>query len=339
LSEQSGNRNPRRLSEAEREAREKRRRRKRIKKYLKFFGAWAALAAVIVLIIVLIASCVKSSSAKNRERRGAAKTAQSEQGSMESQGTDRKESEETPSDPASETGTQPQTETHPASAVWNGETAEELIESGKAKKVVFLTFDDGPSPNTSRLLDILKKYDVKVTFFVVGWEENLMDTLKRESQEGHTVAVHSFTHNYSYIYTDDSVFWDDNAQMRDIITEQTGIVPDLMRFPGGASNHVSADYNSGIMTRLTGSVEDHGYDFVDWNVSSGDGGATAETSQIYQNVIDGIEKMDISVVLMHDSHDYTVDAVEDIIKYCLDRGYTLLPLHKGIFTCHHGVWN
>lgn len=336
-------RRTRKHTKAEREERLRRKRMRKIKKYIRFFAAWGLLLAVIILIIVLIVSCASKARASHNQNdpvgqkteavtgeggASAENGASAESGaSEEAQNKDQTESESTTE------------ETSPAPAAWDGVTAEEMIEKGLASKVVFLTFDDGPSENTSHLLDILKAHNVQATFFVVGWDESKFDMITREHAEGHTVAVHSLTHQYSLIYTADDVFWDDNAKMNDIIEERTGVRADLMRFPGGASNHVSADYNSGIMTRLTEQALERGYDYVDWNVSSGDGGATDSTAQIYENVTQGIEKNDISVVLMHDSHDYTVAAVDDIIKYCEDYGYTMLPLHKGIFTCHHGVWN
>ncbi len=327
------NRFSRPLTRAEIEERRRRKRMRKIKKYVRFFAAWGVLLLVIALIIVLIVSCATKARSSRNERNP---QGQETEAGTDINGTDGADGETGTADEETTEETTPETT---AAQVWDGVTAEEMIEKGLATKVVFLTFDDGPSENTSRLLDILKKYDVKVTFFVVGWDESKFDMITREHEEGHTVAVHSLTHQYSLIYTADDVFWDDNAQMNDIIEARTGVRSDLMRFPGGASNHVSADYNDGIMTRLTEQALDRGYDYVDWSVSSGDGGATDSTAQIYENVISGIEAMDISVVLMHDSHDYTVDAVEDIVVYCLDHGYTLLPFHKGIYTCHHGVWN
>ena len=320
MSEQNGERKP--LTRAQKEARLKRKKARRRKKIIRFCVAWGALIAVIILVIVLLVSCIKSCSASSQKA---------------SEETTTEETLET----ETETTTEEETTTSSVEALheWDGVTAEEMIENGDATKVVFLTFDDGPGENTSRLLDILAKYDVKVTFFCVGWQEEYFDNITRAYNEGHTIAVHSFLHTYEIIYTDTQTFWDDNQKMKDIIVERTGAEPDLMRFPGGSSNHVSASYCEGIMTTLTEQTESKGYEYVDWNVSSGDGGATDVTAEVYQNVIDGIEAHDISVVLMHDSHDYTVNAVEDILTYCLDRGYTLLPLHKGIYTCHHGVWN
>ena len=202
--------------------------------------------------------------------------------------------------------------------------------------IVYLTFDDGPSKHTEDLLDILAKYDVKVTFFVVNYGYN--DVIGKEYAAGHTVGVHSATHDYHTIYASEEAYFEDLQAMNDIIYAQTGTYADLIRFPGGSSNTISS-FNPGIMTRLTKAVEERGYTYFDWNVSSEDAGGTTDPDVVYQNVIDGIKGRKNSVVLMHDSKGYTVEAVERIVTWCLDNGYELRPLTKDSPTAHHGVSN
>jgi peptidoglycan/xylan/chitin deacetylase (PgdA/CDA1 family) len=127
--------------------------------------------------------------------------------------------------------------------------------------------------------------------------------------------------------------------MSDIITEQTGKRPKLLRFPGGSSNTISKKYCSRIMSVLTKAVSDQGYKYFDWNVSSGDAGGTTSTSEVYNNVISGIQSHDISVVLQHDIKLFSVNAVEDIIVWGLANGYTFLPLTESSPAIHHGVNN
>ena len=201
---------------------------------------------------------------------------------------------------------------------------------------VYLTFDDGPSKHTQRLLDILDQYGVKVTFFVVNY--GYTDMIGREAAAGHSIGVHSATHDYNKIYASEEAYFADLQKMNDIIFEQTGAYSDLIRFPGGSSNTVSR-FNPGIMTRLVQAVTDRGYAYFDWNVSSGDAGITTDPDEIFRYVIEGISAHQVSVVLLHDSHGYTVDAMERILTWCLENHYVLLPLDHDGPTAHHRVNN
>lgn len=203
-------------------------------------------------------------------------------------------------------------------------------------RVIYLTFDDGPGRHTERLLDILDKYDVKATFFVINTSHTYL--IAEEFKRGHSVGIHCNTHDYRTIYKNEDAYFDDLEEMQSVILEQTGKRTSLLRFPGGSSNTVSC-FNKGIMTRLTEAVENKGYTYFDWNVSSGDAGRTTETSQVVENVISGIKKRDVSVVLQHDPKSFSVDAVEEIILWGLENGYTFLPLTSDSPTCHHGVVN
>ena len=206
-------------------------------------------------------------------------------------------------------------------------------------KVIYLTFDDGPGKHTERLLQILDQYDVKVTFFVCN--TGRLELLDDMVQAGHTVAIHSKSHNYSQIYSSDDAFFEDFNAMRDLITQYSGVAPTLSRFPGGSSNGVSKKYNVGIMTRLTQAVQDLGYQYVDWNIDSDDAGGTKTAEGVFQNVTEGIakSKRDHLVVLQHDIFGYSVDAVEQIILWGLENGYTFQALDATSPVCHHSVNN
>ena len=143
-------------------------------------------------------------------------------------------------------------------------------------KVIYMTFDDGPSRNTDRLLDILKKYNIKATFFVTDVFDAYEYCIKREYEEGHTVAVHSYTHNYARIYQSPEAYWNDFNLMNDVIEEQTGHRATLFRFPGGSSNTVSFNYCDGIMSTLAAQSRQKGLTYFDWNVESGDAGRTTD---------------------------------------------------------------
>ena len=99
--------------------------------------------------------------------------------------------------------------------------------------------------------------------FVVGNE--YPQQMKRIVEEGHSIAVHSVTHNYRQIYASREAYFEDIYGMQDIIRRNTGVTTTLMRFPGGSSNLVSS-FNEGIMTYLTEAVQDAGFQYFDWNV-------------------------------------------------------------------------
>ena len=204
-------------------------------------------------------------------------------------------------------------------------------------KIVYLTFDDGPGEYTSKLLDILSKYNVKATFFTVG--SGHPDLLKAEADAGHSIGIHSATHDYSKIYASEDAFFADLRKQQETIENATGIRTTLVRFPGGSSNTVSKSYCSGIMTKLTKDLTDMGYQYFDWNVTSGDAGETTNTSVVVQNVISGIQQHDVSIVLQHDIKGFSVNAVEQIIQWGLAHGYTFMPLTAESPTAHHGVNN
>lgn len=152
-----------------------------------------------------------------------------------------------------------------------------------SNKTIYLTFDDGPSPRTPEVLKILRDNGVKATFFVTHISGKSSHYMKDIVAEGHTIALHSYTHDYDKIYASEEAYFADLQQISDLVYSETGVRTNLIRFPGGSSNIVSR-FNPGIMTRLTQQVTDKGYVYFDWNVVSGDanrGGATAQ--QIINN--------------------------------------------------------
>lgn len=198
-------------------------------------------------------------------------------------------------------------------------------------KVIYLTFDDGPCAYTDYLLDVLAKYNVKATFFVVNRGHH--DILKRIAAEGHTLAMHCGEHVYSKIYASEEAYFDDLKTIQDVILEQTGQLSTIVRFPGGTSNDVSKHYNQGIMTRLSKMLDAMGYRYFDWNVTSGDAGETTDTEEIYLNIIGGIQQRNISIVLQHDIKMYSVEAVEKVIQWGLKNGYTFMALSNDSPAC------
>ena len=205
-------------------------------------------------------------------------------------------------------------------------------------KVICLTFDDGPSPLTERVLDTLDQYGVKATFFVTGAKSQYFYLLEREAREGHGIGVHSFSHDYNKIYSSSEAFWDDFEAMEKVIEEQTGSRTRLLRFPGGSSNTVS-DFNPGIMTQLVKEAEEKGYFYFDWNVSSGDAVTSLTADEVVKNVKEGVALCNTSVILCHDTKEFTADALEKIIIWGLENGYTFEPLTEESFGAHHAIYN
>ena len=196
------------------------------------------------------------------------------------------------------------------------------------EKTIYLTFDDGPSGHTEYLLDVLKRYDVKVTFFVVG-QRRRKDLIKRAFEEGHSIGVHSYTHAYEKIYASEAAFFEDFLATEEVIREQTGQYSTIFRFPGGSNNTVSR-FNRGIMTRLARIMEDMGYRYFDWNASSGDASAGSSNRAVeeYFGILCYRTKADVGpiVILQHDLNGNSVRAVELFIPWAQERGFTFLPL-------------
>lgn len=219
-------------------------------------------------------------------------------------------------------------------------TVQVLPKLSTTDKVIYLTFDDGPSRTiTPQILKILKEENVKATFFVINHDASLDYLILQEHQEGHTVAIHSYTHNYRQIYASETSYFNDLSMMSNKIEKITGEKPNLIRFPGGSSNTVSR-FNPGIMSRLTQEVMKRGYFYYDWNVPSGDAGEVKSSTQVYQNVIRNLNSK-TNVVLMHDFENnyYTLDALRNIIQYGKRMGYTFAPITENTPPIHHKVNN
>lgn len=193
---------------------------------------------------------------------------------------------------------------------------------------VYLTFDDGPSTETDRILDILKEYNVKATFFVIGkTDENSVKAYQRIVEEGHTLGMHSYSHQYAQVYASQEAFEDDLTSLQDYLFSITGMESTFYRFPGGSSNKVSKI----PMSDLIQCLKERNITYFDWNVSSGDASGTQLSSQtIINNVMNGINGAHKNyVVLFHDSaaKKTTVDALPEIIEQILAMEHTqILPI-------------
>lgn len=216
---------------------------------------------------------------------------------------------------------------------YSGEN-EVITEEDNGLKKVYLTFDDGPSIYTKDILDILKRYNVKATFFVTGMNTPLYDEyLQKILDDGHSLGIHTYSHVYSDVYESLESFQADFNKMRDYIKQQTGQDISLYRFPGGSGNNVvSAQTREQIMEWL----EAEGIKYFDWNVSSGDAEnriLSAET--IADNCIEGVKKCNTAIVLLHDAggKKSTIEALPLIIEGINQLDDTiLLPIDEETVT-------
>lgn len=192
-------------------------------------------------------------------------------------------------------------------------------------KVVYLTFDDGPSSkSTAKIIEILKLYDVKATFFVQG--KNVIknpESLKLIQDAGHTIGNHSFAHNYTLIYSDEDSFWEDFDKCQEAIHSVIGIYPELYRFPGGSTAAVAVNGETFVKSINT-ALLDQGMQHCDWNIDSGDAtSCLASVGQIKSNAFDQIGNKKNAVVLMHDTDSKisTIEALPEVIEHYLAMGY------------------
>ena len=207
---------------------------------------------------------------------------------------------------------------------------------------VALTFDDGPSANTTAVLDVLKQYNVKATFFILNYSEAYLPVVRRIIDEGHTLAIHSWSHDYSAIYTSADAYMNGVYQMHDKILKDTGYNAAIIRFPGGSSNTVSRKYCAGVMTALTARATTEGYSYYDWNVDSGDAdGSCMGKDYIVSNVKNGLKSGRVNVVLMHDSGPKTTtpQALPEIIADAQAKGFAFVPLSSAVTPVRHSVNN
>ena len=208
----------------------------------------------------------------------------------------------------------------------------EIVRSknGLEKKVCYLTFDDGPTSDvTPQVLDVLKKYNVKATFFCLGkMLEANPDIAKREYEEGHLVANHTFYHNYSDLYASSESFMKEINMTQDKIKEITGEEPfKLIRFPGGSHN---AGSFAAVKQEYKKVLKEKGFYYADWNCLNGDAEATLRSTDELINSVKKTALENNLIVLMHDASTKTTtpQALGSIIEYLKSKGYEFKRLDE-----------
>lgn len=208
------------------------------------------------------------------------------------------------------------------------------VKAEEAKKV-YLTFDDGPSRETEKVLDVLEKKGVKATFFSIGRDDDFSKSMyKRIVKEGHTLGMHSYSHIYKEIYGSLEGFKKDFQKISKLLYEVTGVRPVFYRFPGGSSNSV----NQFPVEEYSAFLSGQGVTYMDWNVIAANGTTDNVTKEeMVQSVMDGVARYDTSIVLLYDSADkkMTAKSLEAIIDSLQAGGYEILPLDYNTIPVHH----
>ena len=213
-----------------------------------------------------------------------------------------------------------------ANIVTGIDTEDNFAKAGDVHEV-YLTFNSVPGDNTEAILDVLAQYNVKATFFVVGSEEDDVEKVyQRIVNEGHTIGMHSYSNQYSLIYSSTDAFKQDYKKISDYLYELTGTRSSFYRFPGGSGNEIS-NVN---MAEFVHILNQEQIKFYDWNVSAGDASNSYTAADVQKNVLDGISKYKTSVVLLHDgpNKSTTVEALGPMIEALQSQGAKILPIDE-----------
>lgn len=220
------------------------------------------------------------------------------------------------------------------------ETVPEETHSG----TIYLTFDDGPSLSiTPQILDILKSNNISATFFIVDYEcgSEREELVKRAFNEGHTIALHGTSHQYSEIYSSLEALINNFETLQEKVFTSTGYRSYIIRFPGGSSNTVSKRYCTGIMTDAVEYFSTTDFVYFDWNVDSQDAGGAYSKEEIFENVTSTIKPNRSNIVLMHDSGSkkFTVEALQNIINWGIAEGYEFKAITQETPQVTHRIAN
>ncbi len=281
---------------------------------VKFFRRLISLVVLVIIIALIVAVCITGVSKSNLQDELTTTQNQLSEAQQQLDGT--KVSRIT-------TGDLPYQEMYPEMY------AEPAEEYKVADKTVYLTFDDGPSPVTERILDVLDKYNIKATFFTQGQaDENNLKTLKRIAESGHAIGVHTYTHDYLTIFANPEAFFSDfNLEYRQIY-ETTGVKPEICRFPGGTVNKYSELCRAQICAELLR----RGFSYYDWNATAVSSARGSSVDDLVKNGVDTGADRNRIIMLLHDSagETSTPQAVEKLIEYYQGKGYSFAKLTNDV---------
>ncbi|MBR5227325.1 MAG: polysaccharide deacetylase family protein [Clostridia bacterium] len=212
----------------------------------------------------------------------------------------------------------------------------------KTANKIYLTFDDGPSTNiTPKILDLLAKYDIKATFFILNYNNKKKEIIKRIIEEGHTLGIHGYSHDYESIYSSPDKCLENFILLKNKIYNDFCIDCNIVRFPGGSSNTVSKKYCTGVISNSLSLLAEHTLVYFDWNISSGDAGLTTDPNEVFNYVVNFLKPKRNNMVLMHDSSskEHTYLALENIILYAFKNNYCFEKITTDTIPVHHKIYN
>ena len=213
-------------------------------------------------------------------------------------------------------------------------TNKDLIENAyknlNPKKIAYLTFDDGPSKNTQRIIDVLSKNNVKGTFFFLGtnMEEN-PSIVKDVFEQGHSIGLHSYSHNYNQLYRKENGLIEDFNKAQLIYESITKEKTNIIRMPYGSKPTLKKEHIA--------QLEDNNYKFWDWNVDSNDSNSKGKNAEGIINTIEKSISLDMNnlVILMHEK-EQTIQSLDTIIKMLKEAGYSIKPINGSLDA--HNYW-
>ena len=209
----------------------------------------------------------------------------------------------------------------------------------------YIMNEQGETATARRIVNVVPQAKVETVMperktIYLTFDGDYTDMIGRAFREGHAIGVHTLTHDYAAVYASRDAFFNDFNAMEDIIFEQTGQYTKLFRFPGGSSNTISRNYCYGIMSSLANYMTNMGYVYFDWNVDSGDAlGGARSSYTVANNVAEGCLENTVNVVLQHDTKDFSVAAVESILRWGTNNGYVFEALDESSYGAHHGINN
>lgn len=224
----------------------------------------------------------------------------------------------------------------------NKETSQTVSNTINTEKIAYLTFDDGPSQNTEKILEILDKYNIKATFFVVGPSYKLKnDLLIKIVQAGHELAIHSYEHNYNYIYSSKENYLKDFYTCATWIKTITGKTPTVYRFPGGSSNTIAS---KSLIKSVIKDLEEKGYVHADWNVDTLDSYVRSEPDKVMKNALTSLKRNEnnnhfYQTILMHDdiNKQASIQALPQLIEKLISYNYHFETLTKNSHIIKHSI--
>ena len=304
-------------------------------------GRTARVAAAVLVVVLVLGVCAGVAVAVSGSFSPAAPAAGN--GDKREEVSDRQQPDGPEASATDGSGEQqlPADDDRAADLALDPERHTDWLDHSNGEKTLYLTFDDGPSANTEKVLDILDQYGAKATFFVTGHEPEYRPMIAEAYRRGNTIGLHTYTHDYATVYQSEDAFFNDLTEVGDVVKEQIGYVPYLTRFPGGVSNTVSASYCPGIMTQLASDVQAKGYQYYDWNVSSGDAaGNTVPVDTIVQSSC-AYGSFTNVILLCHDSGSKTttVEALPKIIEYYQSQGFVCKAIDRSAVVVHHHINN